>query len=724
MTYMLSPAIKPRHDQEKLSGSLITILHEKDHAYLEAPTGTGKTLTIGLTGHSFADHRKVFLANTVDLVEQGKASLTNFGHQGLLDMSGWSFMTWQSFVSFIKRDHLKSVIEDDRPMLIFVDECHMGGSVSPKERRSFTMIREAADKVVWVSATPWQLDESVLGKRSDHTAFFSTADAYKRGLINDVDLVRVDCGLKLKVAIADLERRGGQRFQTLAARDFSVEGSKADELLDKLEQYGPEHGLALRDVKTIISHRMRLMGAHYLKHHRGQKAIFWVPNQRHAIECAKYISKRLPGSERAEAIITDPSGSVAEAEYSAEALQQFRDPEGAVKVACVVYRLREGFDMPELRLGYDCAWNPYNFRATAQKIGRLTRVSEGKQPSAFHYAVDVKTVLGANADYNADFLAQLAASLTLEADETRDVADAIFENLSLRSAWSGQPEGPTKISRSYEWLEGRQYQISKTPLFDILSANGAQEIERHTVSTMIAERGTRADKLYELLDKLANGADWKAYPENVRTNLLNAARPNQVLYLPAIRKRLAEVRPDLLPRSHKVRLEERIEQFNQMIDGLERGEDPSKLPPDMKQKLVAAANPRTREYIPAIHQRLSVVCKALVPKTMEELSRARIENLNAIVDRLERGEELSSLSKNERTLISNAANPKTRQYLPEVRHRLQNVCPKAIPKPTNRSKSGKCSLLGMAGAAENRTSPRRDGDKQAGQDMDRIRKTR
>lgn len=686
MTYMPSQAVKPRYDQERLSNSLIDILQREDHAYLEAPTGTGKTLTIGLTGHNFSDHHKVFLANTVDLVDQGHASLTYFGNQGLLDISGWSFMTWQSFVSFVKRDHLKSVIKDDRPMLIFVDECHMGGSVSPKERRSFAMIREAADKVVWVSATPWQLDECVLGRRADHTAFFSTADAYKGGLINDVDLIRVDCGLRLKVAIADFERREGRRFQSLAARDFSVEGSIADELLDKLEQYGPEHGLALRDVRTIISHRMRLMGSHYLRHHRGQKAIFWVPNQRHAIECAKYLSKGLSGSDRAEAIITDPSGSVAEAGYSAEALEQFRDPEGAVKVACVVYRLREGFDMPELRLGYDCAWNPYNFRATAQKIGRLTRVSEGKKPSAFHYAVDVKTVLGANADYNADFLAQLAASLTLEADEARDVADAIFENLSLRGAWSEQPMSPANVSRTLETLEGRQYQITKTPLFDILSANGAQEIERHTVSTMIAERGTRGDRLHEILDQLADGADWKAYPDNVRTNLLNAARPNQVLYLPSIRKRLAEVRPDLLPRTHKVRLQERIEQFNKMIDSLARGGDPSKLPLDMKQKLVAAANPRTRDYIPEIHQRLSFVCKDLVPTTMEELSRARIEKLNAIIDRLANGDELRSLSKNERTLISNAANPKTRQYLPDIRARLQNACPKAIPKPRNRTK--------------------------------------
>ena len=53
--------IVPRPDQLSLACQLNEILGRAEHAYLEAPTGTGKTLTIELAGSAFRGHTNVSL---------------------------------------------------------------------------------------------------------------------------------------------------------------------------------------------------------------------------------------------------------------------------------------------------------------------------------------------------------------------------------------------------------------------------------------------------------------------------------------------------------------------------------------------------------------------------------------------------------------------------------------------------------------------------------------
>lgn len=410
------PNLKARADQIRLADDVMAILDTSDHAFLEAPTGSGKTLTIALIGERSGGATRVCLAHSVDIVDQTSRQMDLYALAGLItNRSAWKCLTWQAYRQAVRRGRLDTLIGTSSPELVLVDECHIGGGDRGQGNISYQAIRDTAQKVVWISATPWDINETILGAREGRSAILGMQEAFGLGLLNATDIVRIDCGLKLRAAVAHLENASGTAFSTLAEQSFMVDRNCAEHAYDDLSQQVEElldRQIRPSDVSTIVRHRIRLLADVYLERHKSERAMFWLPNRSYARECARYISEHLPDGERAEAIVHDTGNSTAEAEFAVAAREEFSREDGGVRVACVVFRLREGFDSPGLRLGFDCSWSPRNLRGTVQKIGRLTRKSPGKARSQYYYAVDVKTVAGARRQtFSEAFLGRVQVAL-------------------------------------------------------------------------------------------------------------------------------------------------------------------------------------------------------------------------------------------------------------------------------------------------------------------------
>lgn len=696
--------LDPRADQIELSETLGAILETSGHAYLESPTGTGKTLTIALTGSHFPNHIKIFLANTVDLVAQAQRSFEGFARAGLIAADEWRFMTWMKYVSSVKLGTVDQTIDNRAAQLVFIDECHIGGTANAGtiEKVSFPLIRECADKTVWVSATPWNIDENVLGARDGHTASFTTAQAYDAKLVNDVDLVRIDCGLQLKVAVAELERTHGSRFSTLAERSFEIEGDEADELLDLLTEHSPDRKLQIRDVSAIVKHRYRLMADHYLQYHAPSKAIFWLPNQSYAKACAEHISGLLPNGYRAEAIITLTGGSTAETEYTDKALASFQSQDGDVAVVCAVYRLREGFDMPDLYLGYDCSWNPHNLRSSIQKIGRLTRTRPGKPRSQYHYAVDVKTVLVANSEYNEAYIQNLSDELGTTLAGARISGDAIHENGRLKRAWGIDEKTTGRIAQHKHTFNDHDYTITKTPLFEFQDVTGFVELARLSLAETLKENRDRLARFSAVLDEMDAGSAWETIDQNIRWKLTQAANPRLPHFIPEIRSRIERDYPHLAPTAKSDQRKAARETYMAMLDQLDAGIAWTAFSAKDRTRFKRSLVPGTKPFDAQIRARVQKSFPHLLPETMADKNAARINRLNAILDDLDKGQPWKSLPSQARQQLCDAANPRLRTYAPAVAQRLCRDHPNLAPVDKNTSRnSRKARIMALIDELDN-----------------------
>lgn len=483
------PSVKPMPHQEDLAGATLEILRSASHAYLEAPTGTGKTLICAAVGNALPGFQKLFLANTLDLVAQARDEFLDLEDCGFIsDLSSWRFHTWQAFRAASDCGRLADLVGSD-PVVAFVDECHIGGTAhSCGENKSFRIIRENCSKTVWVSATPWQIDEDLLGRREGHTARLSSTEAYDLGLMSDVDVVRVDCGLKITAATAFIEQKTGRNFEDLSVADVDFEASTVDdayEILASIAQRLDRGELGVRDVASIVEFRWRIMADLYLDRHSGEKAIFWLPNQAHARACAAYLTRRLPGTNRAHAFIAVSRDPIETARDHRE-LQSFKNADGDCRVAAVVYRLREGFNLPSLALGFDCSWHPKSPRVAVQKIGRLTRRSFGKNGATYYYAVDVRTVAGLNgrtiSDKVIDYISRETGRDTID---VRGSVVAALEMSAIRDAM-GLAAGPTNGGDVNLRRTALGSTESRRPLFDFRSIEGSKEHSHIPLSAIFA----------------------------------------------------------------------------------------------------------------------------------------------------------------------------------------------------------------------------------------------
>ena len=70
--------ITPRPHQTALAEQVTQILARADYAYLEAPTGTGKTLVMAMIANQSDMRYAYYLAHTKALIAQAQADITYF----------------------------------------------------------------------------------------------------------------------------------------------------------------------------------------------------------------------------------------------------------------------------------------------------------------------------------------------------------------------------------------------------------------------------------------------------------------------------------------------------------------------------------------------------------------------------------------------------------------------------------------------------------------------
>lgn len=686
---------QPRADQTRLAARVAEILRTSSHAYLEAPTGSGKTLTMALIGELRAEETKVYLAHSVDIVDQTSRQFDAFAAAGVIsNRASWRCTTWQSYREAVRRGRLQELVGTASPDLVFVDECHIGGGDGPDSNVSFQAIRATARKVVWVSATPWDVNEAVLGVREGCSAVLRMQEAFNLELLNATDIVRIDCGLRLRAAVAQLEKSSGTAFSSLARQSFVVEQDCAelayDDLSGQVEKL-LDRSLRPSDVSTIVRHRIRLLADVYLQRHMSERAMFWLPNQTYARECAQYIADRLPSGERAEAIIHDPGNSVAEMEYGIAAREAFAREDGSVRVACVVFRLREGFDSPGLRLGFDCSWSPRNLRATVQKIGRLTRKAPGKPRSQYYYAVDVKTVAGARASQLSEaFLGGVQAALRADIPSAQFTAEAIIEAGAIANAMSGSVGGGPRSFWSQGSWTGEAITRAHVPLFEFDQVAGYAEVSRATLDAAFLKPDEQLDEsvVAELAERFLEGLEQGQRAEDYPPAVVNALRrcctKLDSLHDLMFHRRLNRATPALATRWGCVLSDvvlDRMDRDDAIVAAIEAGKPrPSQRTFEGQQfsRALIATGPYFR---PDLAARLAVLGQ--YEPQQDRRMRLKHEtdlNIERIVGLIERGEEPPAQGTADRNRLSGWLSPFGSKTRPDVRERIERVRPDLIPK--------------------------------------------
>lgn len=611
----------------------------------------------------------------------------------IADRSMWRCMTWQAYRSAVKRGRLNDVAGTDTPELVVVDECHIGGNNRNDANASFTAIRASAKRVIWVSATPWDLNERVMGRREGHTAILSMPDAFKLGLLNPTDIVRIDCGLKLRAAVAQLEMKTKTPFAMLAANSLEIDSQSAVQAYDQLaDQVHEMLGRQIRvtDVSTIVRHRVRLLADLYLQKHKTERAMFWLPNQAYAKECARYLAERLPQSKTAEAIIHEAARSTAEAEYALRARDSFADPNGNVRVACVVFRLREGFDSPSLRLGFDCSWSPRNLKAAVQKIGRLTRNSASKRRSQFYYAVDVKTIAGARSASMSDaYIGAVQNALDSDEDTATFTAESIIEAGAITAAMNGhENSNPRAFAATPSW---RATPTKATiPLFDFDAVSGFAEISRATLDSAflptakeIPEEAVREIALgvINMLERGQTLCDTNHIGHNALHRL---CFKDDTSYDLGIVRRVNRVAPGLAYRwrcTLSAKVLARMAREDEIVEAIERGASRPDRSTDEWKTLTRLLTKGHRCFRADLARRMAALGKYEEKQARNERLRAETEaHIDRIIGAIEQGATPPKQGTADRRRLDGWLSPFGRKTRPDVRKRIAIAQPNLLPK--------------------------------------------
>lgn len=667
--------MQTRSYQESLARQLLRILRDGTHAYLEAPTGTGKTLIIALVAEKAGIKDVIYVVHERDLVDQTSREIAAFQIAGLIsDKIRWQFITWQRYASIVARSP-ESFPKNGH--LAIVDECHMGGVkqrlLSPK--KAFPAIKKHARKVLWVSATPWKLDEAIMGARKGHTAFYSYEEAYETDLLNRTDLIRVDCSLNLQFKFHADDYRA-RDFYNSETKKFTVKGMSADATFEQLSDYVKEladRGLRTTDVPALVAFRWRLMAQLYAQQHEGEKAIFWLPTKAHARDCATYINKIMKTPGYAAPILGEQPNTQQKAEAE-EALTNWRRPVGDVKVACVVYRLREGFDYPALAIGFDCAWNPYNYRSTVQKVGRLIRRSIGKPTSKFYYAVDAVSIAAANRSFAAAFLDRLGEtykpeSLTLSANA---LADAAAMNEALMGTAPIKVVAPVITNHR---LRGAPVLTARIPMFDIVSAKGVNIGQHVSLHEMFKSKAK--DEIDTIVDEIIRGkrpwpGTYGKTPESAK--LRPYLSPSNDCYRVDLRQRLINARI-LVPRVDKSSIAK--QKIEAMLQEIEAGQlQIHSRSPEYK-FLFKYFNPTNKTYRPEVRERLikaGVLRASNYARKAQRECRGNIEaRLESFISSLKEGSAVFDSNNPEYQLIRTVIRPSSNSYRSEIRTLMINA---------------------------------------------------
>lgn len=365
-----------RHYQSKLIndwGRIMELAPEQGrkfkHAFLQAPTGSGKTeVVFGIADTFLKGQKSIFATPRYALNDQNEErALSRLGEE-----HGVLFMTVQKLASIAR---MKKAHKDYRLVYgashVFFDEVHLYSTGEELRQIKLIMKELKIPSATYVSATAWDVNERVLGSRTGRTAIYKFGEAYKDGVLNPVEIVRYDTGTSLTM------KETLQNENVIELLDMSPEAQARE--LKRLD-------IGVRDLEEVIEHRIRSLIKLYMGDNAGRQSLFFVPNLKFVQYAKTVFSAYERKNVRVDFITHEDANAVKKMK-----IENFLSSKTTVMIACGM--LREGFDFPELELVYDCAFNPQNIRLALQKIGRLTRKSASKNVSRFYYAVDSRLIL-------------------------------------------------------------------------------------------------------------------------------------------------------------------------------------------------------------------------------------------------------------------------------------------------------------------------------------------
>lgn len=436
--------MKKREYQEKVVDRLLSVIKDLSKAFLQMPTGTGKTITafkfiMKLFGKSkkpvtinWVVHQKqlVYQAYCEFLNEVAKISSENvekgksvylYKHNNITI----TFSTWQTLRT--------QKIHSD---LLIIDECHKGSALSKgdekREHKSFHTIFKLAPKHLYISATPSTLDGDLFpdmlitykreGKvyntvKEEYKAVYNSTDAARDGYIANVRFFAIQSADTLK--IQKLNEEETLTFKSLEDGARKVEKNKVNlkhqqsrRSLNKSVRDSVLHNFFLNEVvkgelkspAIVICQRRYKSGDHTL--------------------CAKEMAKEIklwarhylgPKHGTGKTFVDYITGDVKDKH---EKIAKFK--RGEIKILCVVGMLQEGFNYPALGAMVDFApCFDTNVRDATQRIGRPARPYEGKLFARYYYPDIIQNyinVLGVRKDLDnkkaSSHFAKLIASQT------------------------------------------------------------------------------------------------------------------------------------------------------------------------------------------------------------------------------------------------------------------------------------------------------------------------
>lgn len=372
--------------------------HDKDQRlFLEMPTGSGKTLTALFSSLKELSGENATIAWAVhqkQLVQQAYEELCEIigvtPQQGLHKPSvkyqnlTFTFMTWQAMRA-----------TSTRYDLLIVDECHRGssqpgtymeGKNAVSEHTSFKKILKLSDKHLYVSATPWNLDQDVFpglltpkGKpKDDRVALYTMQAARLDGALAQLQFksIRTADTVKLQKLyhesspeeIIDFEDEDAfEAAQILAEKkvdpkdDRTIKALEQSTLESVLEVFFREEGKNGVIPPTIVFCRTRA---------NGTSGPLTQSNVCKSIKKAalKHFTNPILGRKFVDYVNSSDDSST----EAQDKLKKFQ--EGKINILCVVSMAQEGFNYKALECAIDFSPSFTNARLAVQKMGRILRL--------------------------------------------------------------------------------------------------------------------------------------------------------------------------------------------------------------------------------------------------------------------------------------------------------------------------------------------------------------
>jgi superfamily II DNA or RNA helicase len=370
------------------------------YLYLSMPTGSGKTLTMSKLSSKLkeiAEFKNVEHFGTVgraNLVDQNNQSQTS---NPLFQEHELPFYSWQGLCNNTEK------LNESKGGVWFLDEAHLG--MSTNDSTSLEKIRKAVKPslVIIVSATLIGISDSFKNEdkfgvmNKDHHVKLDLMTAFENKMLCNVSFKQVDAGTSLtfeeKKGINEYLKNNNQTYDEFI--DFKsernkkeIDGNDCEDVANKCNGVYDYVAAAHRGRDKIIMHRIKTLFTIYDNDHKNEKAIFFVPR----IVYAKYGADLVNSYHHRE--FRDYAHNIAsyichDLKDKEKIIEDFKTNDD-IKVLFVVGMLREGFDFPELELGFDCSYNPENIVNTIQKIGRVMRINTKKPEKLgqYYYAVD------------------------------------------------------------------------------------------------------------------------------------------------------------------------------------------------------------------------------------------------------------------------------------------------------------------------------------------------